>query len=205
MRELTGDVQLTRREADAAHILVVTPEKWDVVTRKQGGGSGDAMGSLASRCRLLIVDEIHLLAEERGAVLECVVARTTRLVRVDAVPNTTSRSISHSTELRGCGTILRMLRRQVFFFGPEYRPVPLKQTFVGVTAQKNHERRMKLDELAYDVALSAVNRGHQVMVFVHSRKETLKTARNLRDRAARNDATFANTEGDPLKPFRSRN
>ena len=53
MRELTGDVQLTRREADAAHILVVTPEKWDVVTRKQGGGSGDAMGSLASRCRLL--------------------------------------------------------------------------------------------------------------------------------------------------------
>ena len=80
VRELTGDVQLTRREADAAHILVVTPEKWDVVTRKQGGGSGDAMGSLASRCRLLIVDEIHLLAEERGAVLECVVARTTRLV-----------------------------------------------------------------------------------------------------------------------------
>ena len=79
----------------------------------------------------------------------------------------------------------------------------MKQTFVGVTAQKNHERRMKLDELAYDVALSAVNRGHQVMVFVHSRKETLKTARNLRDRAARNDATFANTEGDPLKPFRS--
>ena len=33
------------------------------------------------------------------------------------------------------------------FFGP----VParaLKQTFVGVTAVKNHERRMKLDELA---------------------------------------------------------
>ena len=87
---------------------MVTPEKWDVVTRKQGGGSGDAMGSLASRCRLLIVDEIHLLAEERGAVLECVVARTTRLVESDAVANTTCWIISYLTELRGCGTVLRL-------------------------------------------------------------------------------------------------
>jgi activating signal cointegrator complex subunit 3 len=203
VRELTGDVQLTRREADAAHILVVTPEKWDVVTRKQGGGSGDAMGSLASRCRLLIVDEIHLLAEERGAVLECVVARTTRLVEST---QSQIRLVGLSATLpnyEDVGQFLGCSDDSVFFFGPEYRPVPLKQTFVGVTATKNHERRMKLDELAYDVALSAVNRGHQVMVFVHSRKETLKTARNLRDRAARNDATFANTEGDPLKPFRS--
>ena len=111
MRELTGDVQLTRREADAAHILVVTPEKWDVVTRKQGGGSGDAMGSLASRCRLLIVDEIHLLAEERGAVLECVVARTTRLVESTQSQIRLVGLSATLPELRGCGTILRLFRR----------------------------------------------------------------------------------------------
>ena len=52
-----------------------TPEKWDVITRK--GGSD---GSLATACKLLIIDEVHLLADERGAVIESIVARTQRLV-----------------------------------------------------------------------------------------------------------------------------
>jgi replicative superfamily II helicase len=29
VRELTGDMQLTRAEADSAHVIVTTPEKWD--------------------------------------------------------------------------------------------------------------------------------------------------------------------------------
>merc|ERR1712232_233267 len=36
VRELTGDMQLTRAEAESANVLVTTPEKWDVVTRKSG-------------------------------------------------------------------------------------------------------------------------------------------------------------------------
>mmetsp|Transcript_105653 Transcript_105653/g.305436 ORF Transcript_105653/g.305436 Transcript_105653/m.305436 type:complete len:577 (+) Transcript_105653:81-1811(+) len=75
VRELTGDMQLTRAEVDAAHLIVTTPEKWDVITRK--GGSD---GSLATACKLLIIDEVHLLADERGAVIESIVARTQRLV-----------------------------------------------------------------------------------------------------------------------------
>ena len=72
VRELTGDMQLTRAEADAAHVLVTKPEKWDVVTRKGGDGS------LGSTCGLLIIDEVHLLADERGAVIDSVVWRTHR-------------------------------------------------------------------------------------------------------------------------------
>lgn len=34
VRELTGDMQLTKAEMSATQILVTTPEKWDVVTRK---------------------------------------------------------------------------------------------------------------------------------------------------------------------------
>ena len=34
MRELTGDMQLTKREMEETQMLVTTPEKWDVVTRK---------------------------------------------------------------------------------------------------------------------------------------------------------------------------
>ncbi|KAH8056604.1 hypothetical protein JL722_7442 [Aureococcus anophagefferens] len=166
VKELTGDAQLSKKDADAAHVLVVTPEKWDVVTRKQGGGGGgDSMGSLASRCRLLIVDEIHLLAEERGAVLECVVARTTRLVESS---QSQARLVGLSATLpnyEDVGSFLGCADDSVFFFGPEFRPVPLKQTFVGVTETKRFQKLVKLDDLAFDVALSAVDRGHQAMIF----------------------------------------
>lgn len=75
VRELTGDMQLTRQEINDTQIIVTTPEKWDVVTRKPTGE-----GELASKVRLLIIDEVHLLNEERGAVIETIVARTLRQV-----------------------------------------------------------------------------------------------------------------------------
>ena len=34
VRELTGDMQLTQREMTETHMIVTTPEKWDVITRK---------------------------------------------------------------------------------------------------------------------------------------------------------------------------
>ena len=37
VRELTGDMQLTRQEIADTQIIVTTPEKWDVVTRKPTG------------------------------------------------------------------------------------------------------------------------------------------------------------------------
>ena len=37
VRELTGDMQMTRQEIAETQIIVTTPEKWDVVTRKPTG------------------------------------------------------------------------------------------------------------------------------------------------------------------------
>jgi hypothetical protein len=37
---LLGDMQLTRDEINATHLIVTTPEKWDVVTRKSSGEEG---------------------------------------------------------------------------------------------------------------------------------------------------------------------
>jgi len=34
--ELTGDHQLTREQIQATQIIVCTPEKWDIITRKGG-------------------------------------------------------------------------------------------------------------------------------------------------------------------------
>ena len=56
-------------------MLVTTPEKWDVVTRKS---TGDV--ALTQIVKLLIIDEVHLLHDDRGAVIESLVARTLRQV-----------------------------------------------------------------------------------------------------------------------------
>ena len=126
VRELTGDMQLTRREVDESQLIVTTPEKWDVVTRKAGEGS------LPSQVRLVILDEVHLLAEERGAVIEAIVARTMRQVEAS---QQIVRLVGLSATLPGYQDVASFLRvgRGLFFFGPEHRPTPLKQTFIGVT------------------------------------------------------------------------
>lgn len=67
VRELTGDMSISKAEIGETHIIVATPEKWDVVTRKTDG--------MMDRVNCLIIDEIHLLNDVRGVVLECLVAR----------------------------------------------------------------------------------------------------------------------------------
>ncbi len=78
MRELTGDMQLSKRELTETQMIVTTPEKWDVITRK----GGDV--AVAAAVRLLIIDEVHLLNDERGPVIETIIARTQRQVLVPA-------------------------------------------------------------------------------------------------------------------------
>eukprot|EP00878_Enallax_costatus_P034825 GHUV01038702.1.p1 GENE.GHUV01038702.1~~GHUV01038702.1.p1 ORF type:complete len:156 (-),score=17.31 GHUV01038702.1:37-504(-) len=70
----TGDMQLSKRELSATQMIVTTPEKWDVITRK----GGDV--AVAALVKLLIIDEVHLLNDERGPVIETLIARTLRQV-----------------------------------------------------------------------------------------------------------------------------
>ena len=177
VRELTGDMQLTRAEAESANVIVTTPEKWDVVTRKSGT---DEM-SLGNQCGLLIIDEVHLLADERGAVIESVVSRLHRVVesRQKMV-----RIVALSATLPNYQDVAEFLQvppSGLFYFGPEYRPVPLQQQFIGVGTKRMNRnlREQKMDEVCYDVVIDSLQRGYQVMVFVHSRKGTGDTARAL--------------------------
>ena len=72
VKELTGDMQMSKAEILSTQMIVTTPEKWDVVTRKPGDAS------LTQLVKLLILDEVHLLHGDRGPVVEALVARTLR-------------------------------------------------------------------------------------------------------------------------------
>jgi len=68
--ELTGDVSPDIRAIANADVIVTTPEKWDGISRSWQNRS--YVRSVA----LLVIDEIHLLGDERGPVLEVIVSRT---------------------------------------------------------------------------------------------------------------------------------
>jgi activating signal cointegrator complex subunit 3 len=61
--ELTGDVTPEAAALDQANILIVTPEKWDSISR------GWQRRDYVRRVELVIIDEIHLLGVDRGPVL----------------------------------------------------------------------------------------------------------------------------------------
>jgi activating signal cointegrator complex subunit 3 len=124
------------------------------------------------------------LADERGAVIESVVARHHRLVEAR---QRQLRIVALSATLpnyHDVASFLQVPERGLFFFGPEHRPVPLQQTLIGMATKDRNVKEAKMNELCYDIVIDSLRRGYQVMVFVHSRKGTGDTARALADLAA---------------------
>ena len=105
------------------HILLTTPEKRDVITRKSD--------DLVKMVRLLILDKVY------GSVLEALVARTIRLIEQ-------SQSM---IPIVGLSATLPNYEDVAAFLHPdsgilyEYQPVPLNQTVIGL--RDNNELREK--------------------------------------------------------------
>ena len=180
--ELTGDSQLTKEQIAATQVIVTTPEKWDVITRK----STDT--SYTNLVRLIIVDEIHLLHDDRGPVLESIIARTIR--KMDQTQDYV-RLVGLSATLPNYKDVAAFLRVDVkkglFYFDATYRPCPLKQQFVGITEKKAIRRLQVMNDVCYEKVLDQATQDNPVLVFVHSRKETATTAKFLRDKAMENE------------------
>ncbi len=182
VRELSGDSSLTRQQIAETQLLVTTPEKWDIVTRQ---GEGRAFTQLV---KLVIIDEIHLLHDDRGPVLESIVARVVRQVETTAEP---IRLVGLSATLPNYADVATFLRvkpdKGLFFFDHSYRPVPLQMQYIGITERNAFKRFQLQNEICYEKALIQRQNGNQMLIFVHSRAETGKTARALRDLALERD------------------
>lgn len=75
-------------------------------------------------------------------------------------------------------------KKGLFYFDSSFRPVPLEQHFLGIRGKPGSALSKKnLDHVTYEKVSELVAQGHQVMVFVHARKETVKAALNLRENA----------------------
>jgi pre-mRNA-splicing helicase BRR2 len=173
-------------------VIVATPEKWDIVTRK----SGDKV--FLDTVKLLIIDEIHLLHDSRGPVLESIVARTMRHtertkkhVRIVGLSATLPNYIDVATFLR-----IDAKQGGLFYFDGSYRPIPLEQRYIGITDKKGMRRMMLMKEILYEKVMDRVTK-QQILVFCHSRGDTARTGRDLKDMAYANDALDLFYQADP--------
>ena len=177
VNELTGDQTLTKEQISATQLIITTPEKWDIITRK----SGDR--TYTQLVRLVIIDEIHLLHDHRGPVLESIVARTIRQIETT---QEMIRVVGLSATLPNYEDVATFLRvkpdKGLFYFDNSFRPVPLQQQYIGITEKKAIKRFQLMNEIVYEKTLEQAGK-NQVLVFVHSRKECAKTARAIRDMA----------------------
>jgi activating signal cointegrator complex subunit 3 len=111
--DFTPDIECLRR----ADIIVTTPEKWDGITRSKDREYTQQVG-------LVIFDEIHLLGQERGAVLEVIVSRMNKEKKVRMVGLSTA--MANGTDVAewfGTDTY------GFFNFRPSVRPVPIEIHF----------------------------------------------------------------------------
>jgi replicative superfamily II helicase len=101
--------------------------------------------------RLIIIDEIHLLHDERGPVLECIVARNLR--NMEATQEDV-RLVGLSATLPNYKDVALLLRvdlaRGLFLFDNTYRPVALEKQYIGITEKKAVTRFQIMNELVYE-------------------------------------------------------
>eukprot|EP00052_Salpingoeca_macrocollata_P008148 m.64806 g.64806 ORF g.64806 m.64806 type:complete len:2134 (+) comp16452_c0_seq1:64-6465(+) len=178
--ELTGDHQLSKEQIYETQLIVCTPEKWDIITRK-------AQGGFTSLVNLIIIDEIHLLHDDRGPVLESIISRTVRQVETT---QENVRLVGLSATLPNFRDVAKVLRvdpdKGLFSFGNKFRPVPLEQTYIGITEKKAIKRLQLMNDLVYEKVVATAGQS-QTLIFTHSRKDTIKTAKAIRDMCLEKD------------------
>ncbi|KAH9859567.1 hypothetical protein IAQ61_011348 [Plenodomus lingam] len=174
--ELTGDSDATDlRNVQTANIIITTPEKWDSVTRKWKDHE-----KLMRLIKLFLIDEVHILKENRGAVLEVVVSRTKSIatdVRFVALSATVPNFHDVAVWL-GKNTMEPDVPAANEKFGEEFRPVKLQKHVCGyVSNQSNDFAFEKFIDKKLPGVIANYSEGKPIMIFCATRKSTIHTAK----------------------------
>lgn len=116
--ELSGDFSPDIQALQKADVIITTPEKWDGISRYW------QHRSYVRHVGLVVIDEIHLLGQDRGPVLEIIVSR---MRYIAGISGTNVRFVGLSTALANATDIadwLGVQRHGLYNFRPAVRPVP---------------------------------------------------------------------------------
>ncbi|KAF2857666.1 hypothetical protein K470DRAFT_266674 [Piedraia hortae CBS 480.64] len=175
--ELTGDTTHSHlQNVQHATIIITTPEKWDSITRKWKDHQ-----KLMQMVKLFLIDEVHILKEDRGPTLEAVVSRMksvgsdVRFVALSAtVPNSDDIAIwlgKNPTDAH-----LPALRER---FGEEFRPVRLQKHVCGYASSSNDFAFEQTLNSKLPEVITKWSQRKPIMVFCFTRKSCVETAKLL--------------------------
>ncbi|KAH7093390.1 nucleotide-sugar transporter-domain-containing protein [Paraphoma chrysanthemicola] len=174
--ELTGDSDASDvRNVQGANIIITTPEKWDSITRKWKDHE-----KLMRLIKVFLIDEVHILKEDRGAVLEAVVSRMKSI-------GTDVRFVALSATVPNFQDVAAWLGRNPLLpaepainekFGEEFRPVKLRKHVCGYVCHTSNDFGFeKVLDTKLPEVIAKYSEGKPIMIFCATRASCLKTAR----------------------------
>lgn len=176
--ELTGDSDASDvRNVQSANIIITTPEKWDSITRKWKDHE-----KLMRLIKVFLIDEVHILKEDRGAVLEAVVSRMKSIgtdVRFVALSATVPNFHDVAAWL-GKNSSQPHVPAPNEKFGEEFRPVKLRKHVCGyVTNTTNDFGFEKTLDARLPEVIAKYSEGKPIMIFCATRSSCANTAKLL--------------------------
>ncbi|QIW99410.1 hypothetical protein AMS68_004928 [Peltaster fructicola] len=175
--ELTGDVQNAQlKNVQHATIIITTPEKWDSITRKWKDHK-----KLMQMVKLFLIDEVHTLKEDRGAVLEVVVSRMksvgagVRFIALSAtIPN-----IQDISAWLGRRPDQQQSPALQETFGEEFRPVQITKYVCGYNNRGNDFAFDKTLSERLPEVITKHSQGKPILIFCFTRAACMETAKYL--------------------------
>lgn len=170
--EFTGDVSPDKNILKSADIFVTTPEKWDGVTRQW------KERNYVLNVQLVVIDEIHLLGEERGPVLEMIASR---MRYISSQQSKFCRIVGLSTALsnpQDLASWLGIRKEGLYNFSPAVRPVPMEVHIQGFPGKLYCPRMATMNKPIF-AAIHHYSPEKPVLIFVASRRQTRLTAIDL--------------------------
>ncbi len=175
--EITGDSLIDLTRLNLSNIIVGTPDKIESILQKS-----DKI-KVFQDINLLIIDEIHFLKEERGAILENLLVYFKKNSRDK---NEYLRTISLSATIPNFYDLAKFLNvsiiNGVFYFGPFIRENPLNQVVLSVNPGNYNLNDLKLlNKILIQKTLNIIysSKTPKILIFVQSRKDTYKTGFSL--------------------------
>ncbi|XP_063891886.1 uncharacterized protein LOC110374698 [Helicoverpa armigera] len=199
--EVTGDTDVDFTQLKPYKVIITTPEKWDMLTRRWRDHRG-----LVEVIKLFLIDEVHILNDEtRGPVLEAVVSRMKTIensaqsvhrieqLQKEMQGQTISyksapriRFVAVSATVSNPEDVANWLgtsdKPAVFYkFGDECRPVKLKRIVEGYPCSEGTSI-FKFDIiLNYKLwpVIQKYHSGKPTLIFCNTRKSVILTAETL--------------------------
>lgn len=152
---------------------------------------------------LVVIDEVHLLGEERGPVLEVIVSRM-RFISTQATGGDAAvRFVALTSSLANAHDLADWLgvgERGLFNFKPSVRPVPLEVHISGHAGKHYCPRMAAMNRPTYRAIIQHAP-DKPTLVFVSSRRQTRLTALDLISYCSADDraSQFVNMEHEQLE------